>query len=272
MKRICVTPAGRQRYLEILQLHMKREYERGNFQEWHLWINTNIQSDIDYINQLADENQFIKAVPNPGVYNHNYSIANFYRYCIDEDTVYLRLDDDICFVEKDAIEKMFKFRILHENYFLTCGNTINNSLCGHIHQRLGIVDERHGINQFICMDEVGWRNVEYSEYVHRILLSNIIEKQTGRYKFDKWELREHQRISINVISWFGKDFKDFAEGLPPNWDEEHMLTTEVPAHYKKINCICGQALFSHFSFFTQREHLEQTNLLELYKNIAPIFG
>ena len=53
MKIEIVTPAGRQRYLELLFLHLKSQ--KADFHHWTLWLNTNNQADIDYCKKLEKE-------------------------------------------------------------------------------------------------------------------------------------------------------------------------------------------------------------------------
>ena len=98
MKRIIVTPAGRKKYLEILYRYLVRDYNYGHFNEWHLWANTLIKEDIDYINFLSDKYDFIKIVNSKIPVDGIKSIGHFFEDYIDEKIVYLRLDDDIVWI------------------------------------------------------------------------------------------------------------------------------------------------------------------------------
>jgi hypothetical protein len=62
IRRIVVTPAGRERCismsldvsrcLSILRVYIERAKKQGTIDEWHLWLNTNVESDIQYIRSL----------------------------------------------------------------------------------------------------------------------------------------------------------------------------------------------------------------------------
>jgi hypothetical protein len=48
--------------------------------------------------------------------------------------------------------------------------------------------------------------------------------------------------------------------------EEHFLTRVLPRRLNRPGIICGDALFGHFAFFTQRDYLEKnTDLLQRYR-------
>jgi hypothetical protein len=53
-------------------------------------------------------------------------------------------------------------------------------------------------------------------------------------------------------------------------DEEEYLTNIVTKNKNIVNCICGNALCSHYSYWTQKEFLDKTNILKKYKEILEI--
>jgi hypothetical protein len=60
--------------------------------------------------------------------------------------------------------------------------------------------------------------------------------------------------------------------LHPNLDDDEVLISEVmPRDNKKHAYALGKAVVAHFSYYTQREYLEKTNLLSKYKNLAEIY-
>lgn len=267
-KVIAVTPAGRSRYLKILLNYVLRDYLQGVIDEWHLWMNTVIDDDIQYCRSLAEKFNFIKLVEaDPEITitegKHGYSIYQFYRNCVDENTVYVRLDDDIVFIEENAIKKLVDFRIENPGYFLVFANIINNAICSHLHQRFGMLPSYDGrLVGYHCLDPLAWETPEFAEYVHRVFLNHYLNNNLEGYKFNRWELYMLERYSINCFAFFGKDFAEF--GGRVGEDEEFWLSQIKPEAIGRANVICGQSLVSHFSFFTQREFLDQTDLLEQY--------
>jgi len=54
MYRIVVTPAGRKVYLEILSKYIIRAKNEDQLDRWDLWLNTDVQENIDYCHHLAE--------------------------------------------------------------------------------------------------------------------------------------------------------------------------------------------------------------------------
>ena len=260
-KIVVVTPAGRKDYLNIL-----KNYVLTNpiVDEWQLWLNTTDKENINYLKHLNNSKLKVSIVRAHGSIGNNYQIHKFFKYCTKSNTIYIRLDDDVVWLEPNSLEKLIKFRISNPEYFLVFGNIINNSICDHIHQKNGALKIDCEIG-YDCLDKNGWENPKVAEKKHANLFNAIKNQETNTYKFDKWVLKDYERCSINVISWLGKDFAAFDGEVGP--DEENWLTQVKPKELGRPNCICGESLFSHFSFHTQSKHLLSTNILDEYKNL-----
>lgn len=272
-KLVVCTPAGRREHLEILVPYVLRD--RHKIDQYQLWLNTQDEGDIAYIRQLAATfPDFIKVVePDNDIPiipdQKGYSIHQFFKGCMERGTVYVRLDDDILFVDEGAIEALVRFRIDNPQYFLVYGNVINNALCSHLHQRMGVIDLQRGIAGYWCIDQVGWEDPAFAEYTHRWFFHHYQEGKHRKFNsFDKWELNLYERASINVISWLGEEFAAF--GGQVGIDEEHWLSQQKPQTMGKMNCIYGKALFAHYAFYCQKEHLDATNVHNLYKQVCEI--
>ena len=266
-KCVVVTPAGRKRYMEILIKYILKQ--RNDIDEYRIWVNTHNEEDINYFNGLQKEYpDFItldhSADGDPAKGNGGWAIHNFFKNTIDHNTIYIRLDDDIVWMEDNFIKNLYNFRINNPQYFLVYGNIINNAVVDHIHQRLGAIDIEKIIG-YGCMDHYGWHDPEMAESKHRLFLRSLHMKTLDRYKFSQWILNLYERVSINAISWFGKEFAIFNGQVGA--DEEHWLSVVKPQELKKPNTICGSALCSHFAFFTQRDHMDRTNILEEYRQL-----
>lgn len=267
-KIVVCTPAGRKEYLEILVPYILRD--RHFVDEYQLWANTDNKEDLDYIKYIGDSYpNFIKIIyrnPNIPVNAINLCIFQFFANCIEKDTVYIRIDDDILFIANDALRKLAEFRINNPNYFLVYGNIINNSICSHLHQRFGAIDTKLGHVGYSCTDSLGWGNPKFAEYSHQSFFEKFKLGEIDQFKFNKWELYYYERCSINVISWLGQEFKKF-NGVVGH-DEELWLSVQKPSEIVKINCIYGHSIFSHYAFCSQREYLKTTDILKLYKNLS----
>lgn len=264
MKVISVTPAGRRKYLEILVPYLLKE--RDKIQEHHFWINTIKEDDIRYMEGLCKQYSFFKMIHPKIPVNGNRSIYHFYKDYVDEDTIYIRLDDDICWLREDAINNLIKARISNPDPFLVFANIINNGVCNHLHQRFGIIPMKTGALTYNAVCPLSWGCPLVAEKVHKVFLSNNAAKDTDKYLFDKWVLWDYNRFSVNCFSWFGKKFKEFSGEV--GIDEELFLSRDIPQSERKPNIICGKALMSHFAYYPQRDHLETTTLLDQYRKLS----
>ena len=166
-KCVVVTPAGRKRYMEILIKYILKQ--RNDIDEYRIWVNTHNKEDINYFNSLQKEYpDFItldhSADGDPAKGNGGWAIHNFFKNTIDHNTIYIRLDDDIVWMEDNFIKNLYNFRINNPQYFLVYGNIINNAVVDHIHQRLGAIDTEKIIG-YGCMDH-------YVGMIHRWLNLN----------------------------------------------------------------------------------------------------
>ena len=112
------TPFGRAETVSILFAYLWREHERGLVDEWWLCMNTDPgvqQSDVAYAYKLAARHGFIKLVDRPSdvprLHPKQRNTGYFYRYMTDPQTVFLRFDDDIIYVEESAIERLVRHRL-----------------------------------------------------------------------------------------------------------------------------------------------------------------
>jgi hypothetical protein len=261
-KVIAVTPAGRKRYVEILKNYI---LTNEIIDEWQIWQNTTNQEDIEYFAKLEKANDKIVVEKRPGRVGHCGDIHKFFDKCIEKNTVYVRFDDDVVWMEKDAVKNIVSFRTVHPEYFLVYGNIINNAICDHIRQRLGAFETNMPMGHAVT-DTNAWRNPFIAELKHRNLIEKIKNKDTKNFVFNEWVLTLFERVSINVISWLGEEFAKFDGKV--NENEEQWLSVVKPREINKPNSICGNALFGHFSFFVQRAHMDGTNILGIYKEMA----
>lgn len=266
MRRIVITPAGRQRYLEILVRNLIRE--RNGFDEWHLWLNTNVAPDVEYCRDLARVHDWIKIVEIPGINKVSSSnIHKFFKHAQEKDAVYVRLDDDIVFIESGFFDKLLGYRLSHRNPFLVFANIINNAVITHIHQRNGLVDHPE-LCGYDCLDKLGWENGPFAEKVHRSFICDLESGRMSRWhsSFNRWICYFHERISINAVSWMGSDMASIKAEI--DQEEEVYLTVDLPKKLGRLNEVFGGAIAAHFSFFTQREYMDGTDILAQYRLFA----
>jgi hypothetical protein len=270
MRVISVTPAGRRRYLEALVPHLLAQ--RHVIDEHHWWLNTNDEADARYVEEVtAEHRDFFKICRKPVVphYNIGQNIWRFFREYSEPDTLYVRFDDDIVYMEPDAVENLVRFRAEHREPLLVLGNVVNNAVCAHFLQQAGVIPRSWGEVENFCLDGNGWACGEFCRRLHELFLQEHAAGRLERWKLPSLPIDGLRRFSINVISWLGDDMRQVPE-LDGIVDEELFLTVELPRRMNRPNAACGTALFSHLAFFTQRPYLEWTwpQLIRHYQEIA----
>ena len=114
--------------------------------------------------------------------NWIHSIYHFFKEYTDPNTIYLRFDDDICYIAPDAINNLLNFRIEHPEFFLVYPVIVNNSM-----------------NEFL---ESPFQNIEGNWYTnsehilkkHYMFLAMIKENMTDMVKTNDCILSNDQQI------------------------------------------------------------------------------
>ena len=187
----------------------------------------------------------------------------FFKFAIDPDTIYIRLDDDVVWLEPNLIRKLSKFREQNTEPFLVYSNTINNAMMTYLHQRMNAIDNSSlDIKvEYCAFDPQGLKNPIVAEKVHNNFINKVKNNKLDDYKFKRWNLIGYETVSINCISWLGKDFKEFEGNV--HIEEEPWLSRTKPIELNSPNTI-----FAHFAFGPQREYLDRTDILQKYENLA----
>ena len=256
-KCIVVTPAGRKCYLQKLVVQLEKQ--KNDFNEWHLWVNTHNDDDINFMKTLENQYDWIKCIYRDAKKFSNLTIHKFFDYTNCPDTVYIRLDDDIIWLEETFIKTLYNFRINNPQYFLVYGNIVNNQVIDHIHQRLGVFVKLPFI-EYKCMGN-SWKDGNICRKIHESFINSIKTNNLQKWKFSRWELLNHERVSINAIAWIGGSFDNFVNKIGKS--EECWLSETFPKENNVYNVICGDALCVHYAFGPQR-NLLTNDLLSKY--------
>jgi hypothetical protein len=262
-----VTPAGRRRYLEILVPYVMRE--RAWLDEYQLWVNTADEHDLGFLSALERRHRgFVRLVHGSHAPDGSRTVRHFYPAAADPRTIYLKLDDDICFIAQGALRKLIRFRARHPGFLLVHANAVNTVLASYIHQRLGASDARAGTVRNDPFCPVGWKSGRFAAAAHRQFLGAVRDQAIGRYRFGLWPLPLGARCSLNCCAWLGSDFAAF-DGVIDGEDDEQWLSVQKPRQLGRTSCMLGTALVAHFAYFPQRYYLERwTTLLEEYRELS----
>ena len=281
---VAVIPAGRKRYLMMLLPYLFREVTNGVIDRIDLWLNTSDLDDQAYIYSLAEQFDFIRIVtlkkPSYEVKNlvaRTHFIRHFFAHATD-DVIYIRFDDDICYIEQTAIQNLIEFRLNHPEFFLVYPAIINSGRTAYLHQVMGLLPERldkHHPVQYSDHMNLIKMDPSISQIIHEAFLDQLVGHQLNQLRFPKYIVNTYEKVPINCICWFGREFAKFSGivGSDACTEEEVWLTSIKPRELGKPNCICGDSLMAHFAFHTQREHMEsKTNLLRYYQLLSMANG
>jgi hypothetical protein len=276
---IAWTPYGRVRTYSILIKYLQRDVERGLVDEVWAYMNTDPQGqedDIAYAHDLAAQFPWFQlkyrpeGIPrHPGPKQRNTGYA--FRHMVDPDTVYLRFDDDVVYIHDDAIKNLVRARIEMPAPTAVFPVIVNNAICSHFLQACGRVPMEWGEVKPYCMDPVGWANGPFAVRLHELLLSHI-EAGTVEdlYLYQDFPLAPGTQFSVSCFAGLGSMYASLPDGpgvLVPD-EEESWATVHRPLATGAPNIIRGNAVVSHFSFFPQHPFLNNTDLLDRYRDLS----
>lgn len=276
-KVVVCTPAGREKYLSFFKKFVYRKMEEGLIDGWQLWQNTVKQSDIDYLTSMAAENPKVKVFTVPDIedkYNFCDTLRTyeFFANAQADDTIYVRFDDDIVWVEEGALEKMLKARIDCPYAFLIYPNIINSTTVTSWHQEIGAlgleageVNKENDVNpDNAYLHPFNYTDSGLIDLIHDTFKKRYNEKSLPAYYLPNRSLDKYNRFSICCIVWWGKDH------IIPGRIEEPQLAYELPEKYHRPVFFVGDALMVHYAYHTQRDYLESCTpeKLEFYKSIT----
>ncbi|MDE8342304.1 MAG: hypothetical protein POG24_00615, partial [Acidocella sp.] len=180
--------------------------------------------------------------------------------------LFLKCDDDIVFIDLNGLKKFIDFRAQNEEYFIISANVINNGVCAQFQQRDGIIPkslmELHLPPDGMCGSL--WSNATDAQKLHNYFIDNFelfLDKQTMVIPWN-------QRISINFVTWLGKDFTHISEIM---LDDEEYLSYQGRWRSGKENAIFTPFIVSHLSFFSQENGIDVAEIIEAYKVFANKF-
>jgi len=270
---VCV-PSGRYRYMRILLPYLLAARHADVIDEIRLWVNTDVESDLDYFIRMEQTFPKVKRVLTYGAlnkvlyderrnhYQYNDSIYRFYGDCIVENEIYVKIDDDICYVHDDFFKNMLPKVLSHEKTNLACvGNVFNIPYVTKLLQERGSIGTALGESTGDPRCPVACTNGEFAAYIHKQFLDIAARNAVPDLFFESHHIMGRQRIG--TMAWTGRNFQQFGGKVGPR--DEVDLTTKIPERLLKPLFMVGDAVVSHLAFSHQRAVLEdQTDILQRY--------
>jgi hypothetical protein len=265
---VAVTPAGRRAYLEILLQHMLLQ---GDGIEWHLWDNCRKPEDRAYIEGIAAAHDFIRIVRCPDTDGKNRSINQFYHLCNDPDTFYVKLDDDIVWMEPGVIHGLYARAAADAaRPVFVSPLVINNAVCAAL-MRDGAGLSIIGPLRQEAKCQLGWKHPGFAVALHRTFLGALESGHAGRFHTGRAHDLPMARFSINCIGFFGSDVCALGTAFCPlDVDDELWITEALTRQTGRIGRVYGDLVVSHFAFYTQEAALLNTDTLDRYRELVGV--
>jgi hypothetical protein len=264
MKIVCVTPAGRRRYLRLLLPYV---LACPGLDRYDLWVNTADPGDLAFLAAVADLDPRIRLVelpagPPPGAGR----IRHFWPLAMEADTLYLRFDDDVVWLSPGFFETLLACRLARPDAFMVAPLVINNALGSFVLQTFGKIAASRGLGPD-RFDPTGWHSSSFAESLHRLLLEILAAGELGRLDCGRLPISANC-FSINCVSWFGRDMAAVGGRFPESEDEEAAAGCTLALRAGRINLLETAAVAAHFAFYTQRLALDASDLLSAYGRLA----
>ena len=274
---VCI-PSGRYRYLRVLLPYLTSARFANTIDEIHLWVNTDVESDLEYFDRMEATFPKVKCIRNSVAlnktlydasrnhYQYNDSIFRFYRPCRDDDAIYVKIDDDICFVHDDFFNNILASVLDRESTNFACvANVFNIPYTSKLLQDRGTLGDAKGHSTgdprcpFACTDG------KFAVYIHEQFLDLVTKGDVNSLCFDSHAITGRQRVG--TMAWTGKSFQQFGGRVDER--DEVDLTTKIPQSLGKPLWMVGDAIVSHFAFSHQRAELEdRSDVLKRYLELS----
>ena len=302
MKLVVLTFGGRLCSLKIL-FPLIKKYKQY-IHEYRIFIATTIQSDIDYMEKFANENDFVKIIylkiNGKNITDNSQKGLiwdNAYNLCQEKDTVYLKLDDDIVYFDESLFTEFIDYRINNRNIPILYPIIINNTITTPILEKNGIYNpiiksniletwkntynrikshiiENKGqqlrIGDFVADNEIlcpaSWGNLQYCYDLHSQFLNDISQGNIEKYYLKNNTILTYaEPVSINVCSWLGDELQKYVKEYGTVNNDENYLSVYVPIWSGHNNEIYCKSVVSHYAYYKQRElGLDNTDILDRY--------
>ena len=290
---VCVF-TGRWRYLRILLPYLYRELRQnggvvdkvlfamlGYTNETQVKLTKFLETANGILNNEAFQLVYFKNDPitekvKLGKFYDDFHYHVFQRLKENPLDVYFKMDDDIVYLRPNVFGTML-MKKNSSDCFIHFANIVSNWRCNWLHQQMGVFDKEvnpKGLKiDYHPFANCGWKRADCAEMILRAFLHHYYNSQTSRYLFPK---REHTtdrlRFSINFFLFDTDlvDIKRLMEAGPIKQDDERWWTERYSATVPHPNCIVGEALVVHFSYFTTEKNMLDLGLLKEFENIVRI--
>jgi hypothetical protein len=222
-------------------------------------------------------------------------------------TLFMKLDDDIVYLAPSALANLASAKLdpAHADWLFVSANVVNHPLLAHVQSRTGLQErevaamlssepgtkatlellfdgpldlQRITAAQAYTTFSDAWSKPGFAYLEHALLLYRLgkhghaatsqLYSSFAVWNFDAQGFGTG-RWSVNAFAFLGSDLEQMDLDECAQVDDEHYLTAVFPRRVSRQCFAVGDALVSHFSYYPQREALEEhTDLLERYAKLV----
>lgn len=260
-KVVCCMLAGRSEYMRLSASFILSDPAVDRFD---IWFNPYYEEDVGFLEELSETfPEKIKLIKKGKIHKGNFS--KFYiENATDEDTIYVKIDDDIVWMDRGTIGNIAQFQADNPNYFLTSPAVINNAGLvlelikqGKVHLSLEKITH--------CISDES----RLAEVFHRKFIDKIEKTGLEDMYFEPISFRHY--FSIHMIAFLGKTMKSVTDKYGSFIDDEQWLSYSLPKKIDKDSCLYGKNYIAHLMYGYQTD-LDIKNILENYVRLNEKMG
>ncbi|KAI0190744.1 hypothetical protein EV127DRAFT_79727 [Xylaria flabelliformis] len=123
---------GRKRYVDILDCYLQQNLASngGYLDEVWFMVHTQDEHDIAWLHSLVKEKQGYKIVGNDECNKNNKKYGCLWEYATADNTMYIKLDDDIIYIHQDAIPQLVHTRLAVPHAYGVSAHLVNSPITG----------------------------------------------------------------------------------------------------------------------------------------------
>lgn len=247
--------------LDLLAAHLERQ--AGVIDEWVLCWEGDDPAGERFVSALGDR---LAPWTRVAVRSGPGGRSRFYDGFRDPQTIYVKLDVDVVWMEPDAVHGLVWFLTAHPAYSIASGNVVNNALVSHLHCRMGVIDPG-AVCGWDPFDHAAWSDGPWAEQLHRQFLACLGQGLIGRWKFGKYRMFPGERFSTDCVAFAGRDMANL--NMTGDDDDDAFLSQQLPRLTGRPAVWYGGVVFARYASPPQRAHLQGTDVLNLYRGLAP---
>ncbi|KAI5868386.1 hypothetical protein GGS23DRAFT_27222 [Durotheca rogersii] len=131
---------GRKRTVDFLDCYLQQNLAAngGYLDAINFMVHTNNQDDLEFLRDLVSKREGLYHIVESGPCQGS-SYGCIWDSVVDDDTIYVKIDDDIVFIHPDAIPQLVHTRIATPHPFAISANLVNSPLTGYEHYHMGAI-------------------------------------------------------------------------------------------------------------------------------------